>query len=149
MGMCTKNLKWSRGRARRYLIQHSAVERETTFMDLECYLLCSAQNPRAVQPGTPHGPVCLLSATLIGELSNTKPNALQLQTTVAKVWSRNTRQFFTSGASWAHCWSNTASPSWRPEEVSDSITRFLQHARRFPSPDNPTTGGQASHAEGD
>lgn len=83
------------GRARRHFIHHWAVQRETNFMDLDCYLLCIAQNPDAVQPGTPHGPVCLLIATLIGELSNTKPNALQLQTTVAKVWSRNTRQFFT------------------------------------------------------
>ena len=63
-------------------------------MDLVCYLLCIAQNPDAVQPDTPHGPACLLLATL-GELSNSKPNALQLQTTVANFWSRNTRHLFT------------------------------------------------------
>lgn len=51
-------------------------------MDLVCYLLCAAQNPDAVQPDTLHGSAHLLVAALIGELSNTEPNALQQQTAV-------------------------------------------------------------------
>lgn len=46
--------------------------------------------------------VCWLIATLVGELSNTKPNALQLQTAAANFWSRNTNHFFTwSLVGWA------------------------------------------------
>lgn len=58
------------------------MERETHFMDLVCYLLCVAQNPDAVLPDTLHGSASLLIAALIGELSNTEPNALKQQTAV-------------------------------------------------------------------
>lgn len=64
-------------------------------MDWACCLLCAAQNPDAVQQDTPQGLACLLIAALVGELSNTKPNALQQQGAVPTFWSRNTSHFFT------------------------------------------------------
>lgn len=104
MGLCAEHLRWRRGRAAgagdvsSVALQWKEKPTPWTWSVTRCI----AQNPDALQPDTPHGPACLLIATLVGELSNTKPNALQLQTALANFWSRNTDHFFTwSLVGWA------------------------------------------------